>query len=82
MQERRTAREEALLSAPAPAAPLAPVTYGDIGMATFGRAGRLFVNVQMHVTLLMVATIYHLLAALNVHWLCGIDPFLLLHTRP
>jgi len=29
--------------------------------------------VQMHVTLIMVATIYHLLAALNVHWLANLS---------
>lgn len=57
---------EALLEQPC-AARL--ITYGDLGFATFGRFGRNFVNVQMHVTLMMVATIYHLLAALNVHWL-------------
>lgn len=59
--------DEALLDAtPAVAT---PPSYGDLGFVTFGNFGRNFVNVQMHVTLLMVATIYHLLAALNVHWL-------------
>ena len=59
--------DEALLDA-TPAAATQP-SYGDLGFATYGTFGRNFVNVQMHVTLLMVATIYHLLAALNVHWL-------------
>lgn len=44
-------------------------TYGDVGEAAFGAVGRWFVTVQMHLTLIMVATIYHLLAMLNVHWL-------------
>ena len=41
-------------------------TYGDIGQAAFGSFGRWFVTVQMHLTLCMVATIYHLLAAINL----------------
>ena len=41
-------------------------TYGDIGQAAFGAFGRWFVVVQMHLTLCMVGTIYHLLAAINL----------------
>jgi amino acid permease len=41
-------------------------TYGDIGQAAYGACGRWFVTVQMHLTLVMVATIYHLLAAINL----------------
>ena len=65
-------RLEALLDGPEPAdSPM--LTYGDLGALAYGEKGRNLVNVTMHVTLLMVATIYHLLAALNVHWLCKID---------
>ena len=47
-------------------APKRPETYGDIGQAAYGACGRWFVMVQMHLTLVMVATIYHLLAAINL----------------
>eukprot|EP00931_Biecheleriopsis_adriatica_P091420 TRINITY_DN65307_c0_g1_i1.p1 TRINITY_DN65307_c0_g1~~TRINITY_DN65307_c0_g1_i1.p1 ORF type:complete len:433 (+),score=55.44 TRINITY_DN65307_c0_g1_i1:76-1374(+) len=40
-------------------------TYGDIGEAAFGTCGRIFVNVQMHLTLVLVAVVYNLLAGLN-----------------
>jgi len=43
-----------------------PISYGDVGQAALGSTGRWFVTVQMHVTLVGVATIYHLLAALNI----------------
>merc|ERR1719433_987337 len=43
-----------------------PSTYGDIGEAAFGTAGRVFVNLQMHVTLVMVATVYNLVAGMNL----------------
>jgi len=43
-----------------------PETYGDIGEAVFGRAGKYFVNCQNHLTLVMVATIYNLLAGMNL----------------
>merc|ERR1719293_379724 len=41
-------------------------TYGDIGQAAFGLAGRVFIEVQMHVSLVMVATVYNLLSGLNL----------------
>jgi vesicular inhibitory amino acid transporter len=41
-------------------------TYGDIGQAAFGSAGRLFVNVQQHLTLILVATVYNLIAGMNL----------------
>lgn len=44
-------------------------TYGDIGQAAYGRFGAWFVTVQMHATLILVGTIYHLLAASNLHTL-------------
>merc|ERR1712190_341019 len=40
-------------------------TYGDIGQAAFGLPGRVFIEVQMHVSLVMVATVYNLLGGLN-----------------
>jgi vesicular inhibitory amino acid transporter len=45
---------------------LLPQTYGDIGEAAFGKAGKYFVTFQNHFTLVMVATIYNLLAGLNL----------------
>merc|ERR1712050_554591 len=41
-------------------------TYGDIGQAAFGLPGRVFIEVQMHVSLVMVATVYNLLGGLNL----------------
>lgn len=41
-------------------------TYGDIGEAAFGKLGRWIVNVQMHLTLTLVATVYNLIAGLNL----------------
>ena len=46
--------------------PPKPKTYGDIGYAAFGPCGRWFVTVQQHLTLFLVATVYHLLPALNL----------------
>eukprot|EP01104_Vermistella_antarctica_P003107 TRINITY_DN13265_c0_g1_i1.p1 TRINITY_DN13265_c0_g1~~TRINITY_DN13265_c0_g1_i1.p1 ORF type:complete len:487 (+),score=86.38 TRINITY_DN13265_c0_g1_i1:40-1500(+) len=40
-------------------------TYGDIGEATYGTFGRWFVNIQMHMVLTGVATIYLVLAGSN-----------------
>ena len=44
-------------------------SYGDIGEAAYGRAGRWFVTVQLHLTLVMVATIQHLLCAFTLRGL-------------
>lgn len=41
-------------------------SYGDIGHCAFGLVGRWFVVVQMHLTLVMVGTIYQLLASINL----------------
>jgi len=41
-------------------------TYGDIGEAAFGPIGRWTVEVQMHLVLVMVSTIYNMLAGLNL----------------
>merc|ERR1712060_165729 len=41
-------------------------TYGDIGQAAFGLPGRVFIEVRMHVSLVMVATVYNLLGGLNL----------------
>mmetsp|Transcript_72 Transcript_72/g.293 ORF Transcript_72/g.293 Transcript_72/m.293 type:complete len:331 (+) Transcript_72:1-993(+) len=41
-------------------------SYGDIGHEAFGWFGRWFVVVQMHLTLLLVGTIYHLLTSINL----------------
>merc|ERR1712060_738879 len=41
-------------------------TYGDIGQVAFGLPGRVFIEVQMHVSLVMVATVYNLLGGLNL----------------
>ena len=49
------------------------LSYADIGEAAFGSAGAWFVSVQMHVTLTLVGTIYHLLAAHNLHDLISSD---------
>mmetsp|Transcript_6943 Transcript_6943/g.14994 ORF Transcript_6943/g.14994 Transcript_6943/m.14994 type:complete len:420 (-) Transcript_6943:78-1337(-) len=46
-------------------------SYGDIGQAAFGSLGRWAVNVQMHFTLVMVATIFNLLAGKNVAAVLG-----------
>lgn len=40
-------------------------SYGDIGEAAFGPIGRHLVNVQMHLTLVMVGCVYNLLGGLN-----------------
>lgn len=48
-----------------------PRTYGDIGEAAFGQVGKWAVIVQMHLTLTMVATIYNLLAGLNLVTMLG-----------
>ncbi|KAL1499907.1 hypothetical protein AB1Y20_012590 [Prymnesium parvum] len=50
--------------APSDATP--PLRYTDIGYAAFGSAGAWFVTVQMHVTLVLVGTIYHMLASENI----------------
>lgn len=49
-----------------PAAPTMPGSYADLGAASFGPGGRWFVNVQQHLTLLLVGTLYHLLSASNL----------------
>ena len=55
------------LAAAASAAATARIqTYGDIGHAAYGSFGRWFVVVQMHVTLVMVGTIYQLLTSINM----------------
>jgi len=41
-------------------------TYGDIGETAFGKVGRWVVNVQMHVTLMGVATVYLVLSGSNI----------------
>mmetsp|Transcript_84405 Transcript_84405/g.212920 ORF Transcript_84405/g.212920 Transcript_84405/m.212920 type:complete len:435 (+) Transcript_84405:51-1355(+) len=41
-------------------------TYGDIGEAACGKSARLFVDVQNHLTLVGVGTIYNLLGGLNL----------------
>jgi len=41
-------------------------TYGDIGEAAFGRVGKWCVELQMHCVLVMVSTIYNMLAGLNL----------------
>merc|ERR1719343_905611 len=46
-------------------------TYGDIGQAAFGLPGRVFIEVQMHVSLVMVATVYNLLSGLNLMDIVG-----------
>ena len=40
-------------------------------MCVCGRPGRWFVNSQVHITLVGVAIVYHLLAALNIHSLAA-----------
>jgi vesicular inhibitory amino acid transporter len=56
-----------IATAGAPAATSAPIrSYGDIGHAAFGPVGRWFVVVQMHLTLVMVGTIYQLLTSINL----------------
>ncbi len=49
-----------------PASPTMPSSYADLGAASFGPGGRWFVNVQQHLTLLLVGTLYHLLSASNL----------------
>jgi len=54
-----------------------PLSFGDIGEAAFGQLGKWAVIVQMHLTLTMVATIYNLLAGLNLVTVMGsVWPFL------
>lgn len=47
--------------------------YSDIGQAAYGKFGAWFVTVQMHLTLTLVGTIYHLLAASNLSTLISLD---------
>ncbi len=49
-------------------------TYGDIGEAAYGRAGRWFVTFQLHLTLVMVGTIFHFLSSFMLYALLAGSP--------
>ena len=58
------------------------LSYGDIGAAALGRHGRWFVDLQQHATLIGVATVYLILAGLNLHslfsWVSSVNIGILL----
>jgi len=72
-EERRAGGMRASLASRATPPPrgASSVSYGDLGEAAYGRPGRWFVNSQVHITLVGVAIVYHLLAALNIHSLAA-----------